>query len=122
MVKVAFKWPRRSFSTSKFNSVNSISYVLVPISSSCSLKMTFLPGGGQLALVDHRSATLSYFAAVGLFNAAGEQPGGQDERCLKYDPFFNWYTCTCSFEECLQAWLPDGYSQIFGLYAFGPGR
>ena len=43
-----------------------------------------------------------YSAAVGLFNAAGEKPGGQDERCLKYDPFFNWYTCTCSFEECLR--------------------
>ena len=41
------------------------------------------------------------FAAVGLFNAGGKQ-GGKDEKCLKYDPFFNWYTCTCTFEECLQ--------------------
>ena len=38
---------------------------------------------------------------MGLFNAGGKQ-GGKDEKCLKYDPFFNWYTCTCTFEECLQ--------------------
>ena len=41
-----------------------------------------------------------HFTAVGLFNAGGHQ--GKDQKCLKYDPFFNWYTCTCSFEECLQ--------------------
>ena len=40
------------------------------------------------------------FAAVGLFNAGGGQ--GMDEECLKYDPFFDWHTCTCTFEECLQ--------------------
>ena len=44
------------------------------------------------------SVSFLYFSAVGLFSAG--KGGGKSTKCLKYDPFFNWYTCTCSYEEC----------------------
>ena len=44
----------------------------------------------------------NFLAAVGVFNAAGIGQQDKEEGCLEHNPFFNWYTCTCSFEKCLE--------------------
>lgn len=43
-----------------------------------------------------------FFAASGVFNAAGSGQEDKEETCLRHNPFFNWYTCTCSFDKCLE--------------------
>ena len=44
----------------------------------------------------------NFFTAVGVFNAAGIGQKDKEESCLEHNPFFDWYTCTCSFEKCLE--------------------
>ena len=58
-----------------------------------------------------------YFAAVGLFSAGK----GASTKCLKYDPFFNWYTCTCSYEECQRLRGGEAPDKVAMVHKFALG-
>ena len=44
----------------------------------------------------------NFFAAAGVFNAVGSGQEDKEESCMEHNPFFDWYTCTCSFDKCLE--------------------
>ena len=37
-----------------------------------------------------------------MFNGVGSGRHDKEDMCLEYNPFFDWYTCTCEFDKCLE--------------------